>query len=178
MKRSYINIGRILAFLLCVIVVASALCVSSFAMGLGMGENRNTRNGMDNNTPENGIVDSKDLGDGNLGDKDGDGRVEDEGNGNGIIGDIGDMGSEIISDIGDAGSEIVSDIGDGAGIGDRPNSSNSPSESRAPTASDSGTANENNKGGGGIWGIVIAVVIALALVISIIVLIPKSKNKH
>ena len=135
--------------------------------GRGTGNDRGTRmgEGLDNNIPEGGVPTPSDTMHGNLGDTDGDGVVEDKGTGDGLIGDIGDMGSEIISDIGDAGSDIISDIGDGMDNG-----------TKAPA--DSGMTNEADGKGGTVVAIVVAILVAIALVILIIVLIPRDKNKR
>lgn len=139
----------------------------------GMNNGRGTRmgEGLDNNLPEGGVPTPSDTFHGNLGDTDGDGVVEDKGTGDGLIGDIGDMGSEIISDIGDAGSDIVNDIGDGVGNGTK-----APDTGRTPA--DSGTANDADGKAGTVVAIVVAILVAIALVILIIVLIPRDKNKR
>lgn len=177
MKKAYINncrIRKLSTAFICILLLSAILCLSaSAAMGLpeGMGRSGGEGIGMENNIPENGNPSISDTVEGNLGDTDGDGIVEDKGTGEGIIGDIGDMGSEIISDIGEAGSEIVSDIGDGVGIGNGADGTN-----RAP--SDSGTANESDGNGGTIIAVVIAIIIVIALIILIIAIIPRNKNKH
>ncbi len=197
MKSSYINKRRFFCFKAMLSVVLTLvtlifLAANAFAaMGLpgdngvgisggmdqgaksGMGSDRGTRmgEGLDNNIPEGGVPTPSDTVHGNLGDTDGDGVVEDKGTGDGLIGDIGDMGSEIISDIGEAGSDIISDIGDGNG-----NGANSPNTGKAPA--DSGTANDAGGKAGTVVAIVVAILVAVALVILIIVLIPRDKNKN
>ncbi|MBR3965575.1 MAG: hypothetical protein IKJ91_00720 [Clostridia bacterium] len=192
MKSSYINKGRknsikILFSLILSLAALFAFSANAFAaMGMpgdngvgiangmdrGMGNDRGTRmgEGLDNNIPEGGVPTPSDTVHGNLGDTDGDGVVEDKGTGEGIIGDIGDMGSEIVSDIGEAGSEIISDIGDGLGDGTK-----APDTNKTPA--DSGMANETEGRAGTIVAIVIAVLVAIALIILILVLIPRDKNK-
>ena len=142
-------------------------------MNNGTGNNRGTRmgEGLDNNLPEGGVPTPSDTFHGNLGDTDGDGVVEDKGTGDGLIGDIGDMGSDIISDIGDAGSDIVNDIEDGIGNGTK-------TQNADKTPADSGTANDAGGKAGTIVAVVVAILVAIALVILIIVLIPKDKNKR
>lgn len=159
-------------------MIAALFTSGIFALGYP-GTNGRSGEGLENNIPENGIVSDVDHGDGNLGDKDGDGVVEDKGDGNGIADDIGDMGSEIISDAGEMGSEIVSDIGEGIGIGNgAPDTSRVSDTDRTPTPSDSGMANDTATKGNGIMGLIIAIIVAIAVVILIIALIPKNRNKH
>ncbi|MBQ8207875.1 MAG: hypothetical protein IJZ89_03975 [Clostridia bacterium] len=180
MKKTYINKGRfskIFAVVLCALLISATFCITaSAAMGLPNGMGRSGSAGMENNIPENGNATPSDTAEGNLGDTDGDGVVEDKGTGEGIIGDIGDMGSDIVSDIGEAGSDIVSDIGEGVGIGNGADGTNGNNTDRAPA--DSGTTNDANGNGGNIVAIVIAIIVAIALIILIIALIPKNKNKH
>ncbi len=141
--------------------------------GRGTGNDRGTRmgEGLDNNIPEGGVPTPSDTFQGNLGDTDGDGVVEDKGTGDGLIGDIGDMGSEIISDIGDAGSDMISDIGDGM-----ENGANAPDSGKTPA--DSGMTNDAGGKAGTVVAIVVAILVAIALVILIIVLIPRDKNRR
>ena len=193
MKSSYINKRRFFCIktifsLTLALVTLVLLATNSFAamdlpgaggvgiangMDNGMKNNRGTRmgEGLDNNIPEGGVPTPSDTAHGNLGDTDGDGVIEDKGTGDGIIGDIGSLGSEIVSDIGDAGSDIISDIGDGIG-----NGTNSPATNNSPT--DSGTTNDAGNKAGTVVAIVVAILIAIALVILIIVLIPRDKNKR
>ena len=182
MKSSYINKGRknnfkILFSLILSMAALFAFSANAFAaMGMpgdngvgiangmdrGMGNDRGTRmgEGLDNNIPEGGVPTPSDTVHGNLGDTDGDGVVEDKGTGEGIIGDIGDMGSEIVSDIGDG-------LGDGT---------KAPDTNKTPE--DSGMANETEGRAGTVVAIVIAVLVAIALIILILVLIPRDKNKR
>lgn len=175
MKHGYIIKGRIMklsALLLCAVIIASALCISAYAVMSLPGSMGRSGNGvgMENNIPENGNASISDTMEGNLGDTDGDGIVEDEGTGDGVMGDIGDMGSEIVSDIGDMGSDIMSDVEDGM------NGNGSTTADRAPA--DSGTTDNAKDSGGNIVAVVIAIIVAIALIILIIALIPKNKNKH
>ncbi len=187
MKSSYINKERkikvkILFSLALALITVFTLAANAFAamglpgdngVGIANGMDKSINNdrgvrmgeGLDNNLPEGGVPTPGDTVHGNLGDTDGDGVVEDKGTGDGLIGDIGDMGSEIISDIGDAGSDIISDIGDGMG-----------NDTKNPA--DSGMTNDEGGRSGSAVTIVIAVLVAIAVIILIIVLIPKDKNKR
>lgn len=179
LKKFLINNNKIFVFVLCIILAASLLCSAAYAMGLPEANGRSGRAGMENNTPENGVVNDMTPGDGNLGDTDGDGIVEDNGNGGGLASDIGDMGSEIISDVGDMGSDIISDVEDGVGINNgASDTSRGTGTDSTPGGEDSGMANDLSDGGSNIVGIVIAVIIAIAVILLIIALIPKNKNKH
>ncbi len=169
MKKLHINNKRTVFFALCIIVATYLLTVTAMAMGLPGNSRMGGREGMENNIPENGIVNDAPSDDGNLGDTDGDGVIEDNGNGGGVMSDIGEMGSEIISDVGDMGSEIISDIGD--------NTDSAKDTGTAPIGTDSGTAAED-EGGSSLIGIIVAVVIAIAVILIIIALIPKNKDKH
>ena len=173
MKSAYINNGRIfriIAILLCFVTVASMICISAGAvMSLPGSMGRSGEGvGMENNIPENGNAAITDTIEGNLGDTDGDGVVEDKGTGEGIIGDIGEMGSEIVSDIGEMGSDIISDIGDGM------DGNTKDTTDRAPA--DSGTTDNVKDNGGSIVAVVIAIIIAIALIILIIAIIPRNKK--
>lgn len=158
------------------VVIASLFCASAGAVGLqgGPGRSGNDDIGLENNIPENGNASSSDTVEGNLGDTDGDGIIEDSGHGDGIIGDLEDMGSDVVSDIGDIGSDIEN--GDGVGIGNGMDSTNSNDSDRAPA--DSGMADNETGNGGAIVAVIIAIIIAIALIILIIAMIPRNKNKH
>jgi hypothetical protein len=197
LKSSYINNRRYFCIkaaisIALVLVTTVFLTVNAFAaMGLpgrnGVGieggmdngkgnnveSNRGTRmgEGLDNNLPENGVPTPSDTNQGNLGDTDGDGVVEDKGTGDGLIGDIVDMGSEIVSDIGDMRSDIISDVSDGIGNGTK-----APDTQKTPA--DSGMANDDGGKAGTIVAVVVAILVAIALVILIIVIIPRDKDKR
>ena len=158
MKKLHINNKRTVFFALCIIVATYLLTITAMAMGLPGNSRMGGREGMENNIPENGIVNDVPSDDGNLGDTDGDGVIEDNGNDGGVVSDIGEMGSEIISDIGD-------------------NTNSSKDSGTAPMGTDSGTGTED-EGGSSLIGIIVAVVIAIAVILIIIALIPKNKDKH
>jgi len=105
---------------------------------------------------------------GNLGDTDGDGVVEDNGD-DGALG--GGMTGNDTAGIGGAMDNIVDGM-DG-------NGATAPRDTdRAPVGEDSGTADNMTDESSSVVGIIIAVIVAIAVIILIIALIPKNRNKH
>lgn len=138
---------------------SDGLTGSGAGNGSGM-MNGGARSGVTDGTPDDGLAEDGLNGDDTLGDKNGDGIIEDDGNG--LAG----------SGVNDAPDGTLNTTG-GNGTGTNGTGTNDTNTNGSGT-NDSGT---NDSNGGMSWaGIIIAVLVAAALVAVVIALLPKRKG--
>lgn len=170
---------KILGLAVCAVLVG-LLAVSAFAAGVGSGMGSSTTandsgmggvGGMMNDIGD-GIDDM--LDDSTLGDRDGDGFVEDDGRA-GMMGEGRTASDGVLNTTGRDGADGVDPISEGGSSAGSGTSTGSGTGTQNGTSSDS--MSDSTSDGGVSWlGVVIAVLLAGALVAVVIALIPKKEH--
>ena len=174
MDKKYRTLKKVFALVLVSALTAALLCICASAeMGMSNAIGRNhsiigggAKSNILNDMPNDGGSGMK----GNLGDTDGDGVIEDDGEGGNSL--IPEGGA-----VGDAVDDITGAIDDMM-PGTKDTARDTARDTSKDNAADSGMTDSTDNGGASrTVGAIVAIVVAVALIIAVIVLIPKMRNR-